>query len=220
MTGRAPDEAVLAALTAEHAVMQNAIGAAVSEQQARASMYLYAVSGVIVAIGFLTGSQHFALIVAAMLAALLITGLLTVLRLVDICMESLEAHVAIARIRRQYRSLGGAAEALFDPAHGRWPEGKNDSGSIVGPFLGLMTTAASMIACVNGMIGAALLSLLLVDQLGLALTPALALGAVVAAAQVLGFYVYQNWRIEMVSKLATDVGLVVNDEGGSGGDDN
>lgn len=151
----------MSAITSEHFVMQGAISTSVNEQQARASMFLYSVSGALIAIGFMAESGHRVLLVAAILVALFIAGLLTTLRLVDISMESLQAYVTVARIRKHYRSLGPDAEQLFDPAHGRWPEGKTDSGNVVGPFLGLMTTAASMIACINGMLGAALLTMLL-----------------------------------------------------------
>jgi len=47
----------LAALTTEHFVMQGAIGTSVNEQEARASMYLYSVSGALVAIGFMAQSD-------------------------------------------------------------------------------------------------------------------------------------------------------------------
>ena len=46
-------EAILAAVTAEHAAMQSVINAAVNEQQARASMFLLAASGALVAIGLM-----------------------------------------------------------------------------------------------------------------------------------------------------------------------
>ena len=213
MSRSADRDPILDALTTEHSVMESALGTSVNEQQARASMYLYSLSGALVAIAFMTRSEHFFLFVAAILVVLFLAGLLTILRLVDIMMESMQSHVTIARIRGYYRSLGKDAEALFDKAHGRWPEGRTDSGHITGPLLGLLTTAASMIACVNAFLGGALLALLLVNLLRIDLTISVAAGAVFALAQVVAFYRYQGWRIDLVITFAQTAGVGVSDDG-------
>lgn len=208
-----PDPVFLSAITTEHFVMQTAIGAAVSEQQGRAAMYLYSLSGALVAMGFMAQSSNLMLFIAAVLPMIFLTGLLTILRLVDIGMESLQSHVTIARVRAYYRSLGNAAEAIFDKAHGRWPEGRTDSGHIIGPLLGLLTTAASMISCVNAFIGAALLALVLVRLLHVGLTLAIVAGAIFAVVQVVAFYVYQSWRIDLMIRSAQASGLAIGDDG-------
>ena len=208
-------DGLLSALTTEHFVMQGAIGTSVSEQQARASMFLMATSGALVAIGFMSQSQYLPLVTTAILFVLFLTGLLTTLRLIDIGMESFQAYVTVAQIRKHYRSLSPAAELLFAPAHGRWPEGKTDSGTIIGPVLGLMTTAASMIACVNAVIGAALLTLLMFGLLRVGLAMAVAAGVMFAVLQVVLFCLYQNRRIRMVAKAATAIGLTIGDVGDS-----
>ena len=213
MSRSADRDSVLDALMTEHSVMESALGTSVNEQQARASMYLYSVSGALVAIAFMIRSEHFFLFVAAILLVLFLAGLLTILRLVDISMESLQSHVTIARIRGYYRSLSKDAEAYFDKSHGRWPEGRTDSGHITGPLLGLLTTAASMIGCVNAFIGGALLALLLANLLQADLTVSVILGAVFALAQVVAFYRYQTWRIDLVIKFAQTAGVGVGDDG-------
>lgn len=210
---------LISALTTEHFVMQGAIGASVNEQQARASMFLYSVSGALIAIGFMAQSDHFLLFVAAVLPVLFLAGLLTTLRLVDIGMESLQSHVTIARIRGHYRALGQPAELIFDKAHGRWPEGKTDSGQIIGPMLGILTTAASMIACVNGLVGAVAMSMLLFHLAHTGLAVSIVAGTAFALGQVVAIYRYQNKRIAMVAKLATDTGVIVGDDGTSDHDD-
>jgi hypothetical protein len=193
--------------------MQSAIGNSVNEQQARASMYLFSVSGALVAIAFMMQSNHLLLFVAAVLLVLFLTGLLTILRLIDIGMESLQSHVTIARVRGYYRALGKTAEALFDKPHGRWPEGKTDSGHIIGPVLGLLTTAASMIACVNAFIGGALLALLLVGLLHVSLTVSVLAGAAFVLAQIIAVYRYQGWRIGLLIQFAKTSGVAVDDDG-------
>lgn len=210
MADQTNNEALLSALTTEHFVMQSAIGTSVNEQQARASMFLYSLSGALVATGFMAQSDHLLLFVAAVLPLLFLTGLLTTFRLVDIAMESFQSHVTIARIRAHYRSLGGASARLFDTVHGRWPEGRTDSANIVGPLLGLMTTAASMIACVNAFVGSALLVVLLTNVLHLTMTSSIIAGAALAVAQVTAFYRYQKWRIGLVVEFANTAGVDVD----------
>ena len=213
MSDHADPEPILAAMTTEHFVMQSAIGTSVNEQQARASMYLYAVSGALVATSFMAQSQHLLLFLAAVLPVLFLAGILTILRLVDIGMESLQSHVTIARIRGFYRSLGRAAKVHFDKAHGRWPDGKTDPGHIVGPLLGLMTTAASMIACVNAFVGAAMLALLLVNVLKVGLAISIVAGGLFALAHVAACYIYQDRRIALVVKFAKDAGVAIDETG-------
>lgn len=193
--------------------MQSAIGTSVNEQQARASMYLVSVSGALVALGFMAQAEHFLLFVAVVLPVLFLSGLLTIFRLVDIGMESLQSTVTIARIHQYYRSLGKSAEAMFDKMHGRWPDGKTGSGQMNGKILGLLTTAASMIACVNAFIGASFVSLLLVNLLNAGLAISIATGIAFALGQVVAFYAYQARRIDLVIKFAKTAGFVVGDDG-------
>ncbi len=196
------------ALTAEHGAMQSAINASVSEQQARASMYLLAASGALVAIGLMAQTTHFLLFAGAVIAAVYLTGLLTFMRLVDVAMESMQSEVTIAKIRRYYRTLGAPADQLFEVPLGRWPEGKMDSGHVIGQILGLLTTAASMIGCVNGFIGGAALALLAYHLASTGVVPAVLAGFLVAVAQVAVAYAYQSWRINMMVQLADDRALL------------
>ncbi len=209
-------EAILTALTAEHQAMQGVIGASVNEQQARASMFLLSASGGLVAIGLMAQSGKFLLFTGIIIAALYVTGLLTILRLVDVAMESMQSEITIAKIRRYYRTLGSPADMLFEEPLGRWPEGRLDSGSVIGEILGLLTTAASMIACVNGFIGGAGVALLLyhLAQAGVVLS-GLA-GALFIFVQVAIVYRYQDWRINLMVRLATDRGLIVGEQAKEG----
>jgi hypothetical protein len=201
-------EALLTALTTEHLVMQNVVSASIAEQQARASMFLLSASGALVAIGLMAQSDKFLLFTGVIIAALYLTGLLTILRLVDVGMESMQSEVTIAKIRRYYRTLGEPAEALFEVPLGRWPEGKLDSGHVIGEVLGLLTTAASMIACVNGFIGGAGLALLLYHLVPTGVAVAVLAGAVFVVVQVAVAYAYQMWRINVVVRLAEDRSLL------------
>ncbi|HEY0628877.1 MAG TPA: hypothetical protein VGD23_06065 [Sphingomicrobium sp.] len=197
-------EAILTALTTEHSVMQGVINASVNEQQARASMFLLSASGALVAIGLMAQSANFLLFTGVVIAAVYATGLLTTFRLVDVAMESMQSEVTIAKIRHYYRTLGGPAEQLFEEPLGRWPEGKLDSAHITGELLGLLTTAASMIACVNGFIGGTGLALLVYHLASTNVAVAVLAGAIFAVAQVAIAFAYQTRRINLLVRLAKD----------------
>lgn len=201
-------EAILTALTTEHSVMQGVINASVNEQQARASMFLLSASGALVAIGLMAQSANFLLFTGVVIAAVYATGLLTTFRLVDVAMESMQSEVTIAKIRHYYRTLGGPAEQLFEEPLGRWPEGKLDSAHITGELLGLLTTAASMIACVNGFIGGTGLALLVYHLASTNVAVAVLAGAIFAVAQVAIAFAYQTRRINMLVRLAKDRSLL------------
>lgn len=201
-------DAILMALTAEHSAMQGVINASVNEQQARASMFLLSASGALVAIGLMAQSDAFLLFTGVVIAAVYLAGLLTFLRLVDVAMESMQSEVTIAKIRRFYRTLGPPADILFEVPLGRWPEGKLDSGHVIGELLGLLTTAASMIACVNGFIGGAGLALLAYHLVPTSTTVAVLAGSVFVIGQVATAYAYQTWRINVVVRLADDRSLL------------
>ena len=201
-------EAIMEALTAEHLAMQAVITASVNEQQARASMYLLSVSGALVGVGIMAQTGEFLLFTGAIIPALYVMGLLTIMRLVDVGMESMQSEVTVAKIRRYYRSLGAPADVLFEEPLGRWPEGKLDSGHVIGEVLGLLTTAASMIACVNGFIGGAGVALLLYHLVPASIAVSVLAGAVFVVAQVAIVFAYQMWRINIVVRLAEDRSLI------------
>ncbi len=184
--------------------MQGVVNASVNEQQARASMFLLSASGALVAIGIMAQTTHFLLFTGVVISAVYLTGLLTFLRLVDVAMESMQSEVTIAKIRRYYRTLGAPADVLFEVPLGRWPEGKMDSGHVIGQVLGLLTTAASMIACVNGFIGGAGLALLAYHLVPAGVAVSVLAGATFAVAQIAIAYAYQTWRTNIIVRLAED----------------
>jgi hypothetical protein len=202
--------ALMSAMTTEHFVLQSAISTTASEMAARASMYVFALSSSLVAMGFVTqSSEAFIPFVATVLPALFMLGVLTVLRMIDISAESIQAHIGIARIRAYYRSLGDDAQVYFAANRGRWPETATSEPALrMGPLIGYVTSAATVIACVNTVVGAAGVVLLARHVLGASITVALLIGIVCAAALLLLFYFYQRFRIsELASAAQADDGL-------------
>jgi hypothetical protein len=201
--------ALLSAMTTEHVVMQSAISAALSEAQSRANIFIGALSGALVAMGFATQSETIFLpFVATVLPAIFVMGVFTVLRLVDVSVESARAEICIATIRRFYRSLGGDAETLFSPELGRGPEGKANPATRLGFFVGYWTTAAAMIAVIDAMVAAAGVVLLLHLGTGLNLIVAILIGAAAALGLLVAFHYLQKMRIAESEAYARDVASI------------
>jgi hypothetical protein len=190
--------AFMTALTTEHFVLQTAANATVSEAAARSSLYVFSLSGSLVAIGFASRSRE-ALVpfLATVLSSLFVLGLFTIVRLVDTTLENMRCLTGIARIRGYYRTLTPEAAVYFAVRHGRWPEGHTPSLGL-GPVVAFFTTSASMIAFINSIvagIGATLLAgeLLAGDRTVLALS----IGAATAVALMAVFVAYQRWRFSI-----------------------
>ena len=103
----------MSALTTEHFVLQTAASATVTESASRTSLYVFSLSSSLVALGFVSHpSQPFSLFAAAVLPALFMLGIFTIVRLVDTGLEY--KHVrGIARIRGYYRTLTPEAAVYF-----------------------------------------------------------------------------------------------------------
>ena len=196
--------AFMSAMTTEHFVLQSAIGTTNGEMSARASMYVFALSSTLVAMGFaVQSSEAFVPFVATVLPALFLLGVLTAMRMVDILAENLQAYIGIARIRAYYRTLGDDAQVNFAASTGRWPEATGSAPSLrMGQLIGYVTSSATVIASVNTIVGAAGVVLLLRHILGVRTAVALPIGGLCATALLLLFYFYQRFRISELENAA------------------
>ena len=113
-----PDpQQLLTALSTEHFTLQGARSQTMSESSARASIYVFAVSSALVALGFIGQVSDlgdvfnvFALTVLPTLYAL---GAVTFVRLVECGAEDFRYGLAINRIRHYYKEIAGSRANLF-----------------------------------------------------------------------------------------------------------
>jgi hypothetical protein len=201
VTSGEPSSAFISALTTEHYVLQSAISANTSEVGTRASLYLFSLSSSLVALGFTSRSAElFVPFVAIVLPALFVLGVFTAIRLVDSNLEALQYLDGIARIRRYYRTLGAEAAEHFSPETGRWPENHSSPSLRMGPFVGLITTTASVVAFLNSIVagvGVAMLAGRLLRERPRMV--ASLVGAGVALVLMALFFVYQKWRYDSMT---------------------
>jgi hypothetical protein len=205
MNGSKPSEAFISALTTEHFVLQTAASSTIAEAGVRSSLYVFTVSSSLVAMGFAAQLPGvFLPLVAAVLPALFLMGLMTGLRLVDLVLENQQYLAGIARIRSHYRSLGSEAAQYFAPAYGRWPEAADVPSLRHGPLIAMLGTTATMVAFINSVIGGAGVALLLASVFGHGRR--FAVGGGVSAAVVLSaaFVAYQQWRISGIPAMRHD----------------
>lgn len=108
---------LLTALSTEHFTLQGARSQTMSESSARASVYVFAVSSALVALGFIGQVSDvgdvfnvFALTVLPTLYAL---GSVTYVRLVECGVEDFRYGLAINRIRHYYKEIAGNRADLF-----------------------------------------------------------------------------------------------------------
>jgi hypothetical protein len=190
--------AFMSALVTEHFALQSASSTTVTEAGARASLYVLSLSSSLVAMGFAIQTPGaFTPLAAAVLPAIFLLGLFTVVRLVDTSIEHYQFQTGIVRIRRYYRNLSPEAASYF-PLWGGTDDDRAETKAAGGvrdtPFIWLGTTA-SMVAAVNSIVagvGVALLAAWLLgrEQVLLAVIFGLA-GALISMG---AFLIYQRRR--------------------------
>ena len=151
----------MSALVTEHFVLQSARSATVSESVGRAAVYLTCVSSSLVAFGFFAAStRHLVPMVATILPALIILGVFTFVRLVEISVENMVFLRRIEAIRRYYATLDPAAATFFGSADDGAAAALASTGMRAG-ITEMLFTGASMVAAVTSILAGAGAALLL-----------------------------------------------------------
>lgn len=184
------EQALLTALTTEHFVLQTSRSATVTESVGRATVFLSVLSAALIGLGFVASNA--ALVrpyLGAVLPTLVITGLLTFLRLVQNMVENELDLARIQRIRAYYhRRLAGEHDFFIDAVQGAgimratWAAVGNAPGRAQ-----LLLTTAAMVGAVNALllgVAVALLAALAGLSSGLAIGIGVGLALLAFAAQV------------------------------------
>ena len=192
-----PEDAktLLTTLTTEHFTLQGARASTTSESTARAALYVGALSSSLIAIGFISETDHFGMsfriFTMIILPTLYVLGLLTFVRLVQSSVEDLWYGRAINRIREFYREMAGENAYWF--ALG----GHDDSLGVLAN-MGLphpsrwqsFFTMAAMVSFLNAVVGGSTAAFL-VSSLGGSLLLA---GVIGIGAGFLSVYLYYRWQ--------------------------
>ena len=188
----------MSALVTEHFVLQSGRSTTVSEAVGRAAVYLTCVSSSLVAFGFFAAATHrLAPVVATVLPALIILGILTFVRLVETSVENVVFLRRIEAIRRYYATLDPAAAAFFPSPRDTAAAALASTGMRSG-IAEMFFTSASMIAAVTSiLVGTGVALLLDVADVPLASAVIAGVGMAVVAFGLHMLWMYRRGRAVM-----------------------
>ena len=199
----------LTALTTEHFNLQTARMGTIAEANGRSTLYLGALSSATIAVAFVGQANQlgdtFYLFALTLLPPVFLLGVFTYLRLVQTSIEDMLYTMGSFRIRQYFVALDPAAASFFPPTD---PQGitKLERMGVVptGP-LQMLLTAASMVACINAIVGGVAVALALRSLLEASVPVAAVAGAVVALVVATLFVVYQVRRFRRAAAVVPEL---------------
>jgi hypothetical protein len=147
----------LSALTTEHFNLQTARMGTIAEANGRSTLYLGALSSTVIALAFVGQASRlgdpFYLFALLLLPPVFLLGVFSFLRLVQTSIEDMVYALGSFRIRQYFLGLDPAAVPFFPPTD-PWGMTKLERIGVVatGP-LQMLLTAASMVGCINAIVG-------------------------------------------------------------------
>jgi hypothetical protein len=155
----------LTALPTEHFNLQSARMGTIAEANGRSTLYLGTLSSAVIAIAFVGQASQlgdsFYLFALTLLPPVFLLGLFSYLRLVQTSIEDLVYAVGSFRIRQYVLGLDPAVVPFFPPTG---PEGVKKLariGALTSSPLQVLLTAASMVVCINAIMGGMTMALAL-----------------------------------------------------------
>jgi len=199
----------LSALTTEQFNLQTARMGTIAEANGRSALYLGTLSSAVIAIAFVGQANQlgdsFYLFALTLLPPVFLLGVFSYLRLVQTSIEDLVYAVGSFRIRQYFLRLDPAAVPFFPQTD---PQGiaKLERIGVVstGP-LQMLLTAASMVACINAIVGGVTVALAVRSLLDAAVSVAAVTGAVVALLFATLFFVYQVRRFRRAAAVVPEL---------------
>jgi hypothetical protein len=199
----------LTALTTEFFNLQTARMGTIAEANGRSTLYLGTLSSAVIAVAFVGQANQlgdaFYLFALTLLPPVFLLGVFTYLRLVQTSIEDMVYTVLSFRIRQYFVGLDPAAVPFFPPTD---PQGitKLERIGVVptGP-LQMLLTAASMVACINAIVGGVAVALALRSLLGASVPVAAVAGAVVALGFATLFFAYQVRRFQRAAAVVPEL---------------
>jgi hypothetical protein len=199
----------LTALTTEQFNLQSARIGTIAEANGRSTLYLGTLSSAVIAVAFVGQANQlgdtFYLFALTLLPPVFLLGVFSYLRLVQTSIEDMVYAVLSFRIRQYFLGLDPAAVPFFPPTD---PQGitKLERIGVVptGP-LQMLLTAASMVACINAIVGGVAVALAARSLLEVPVPVAAVTGAVVALGFASLFFVYQVRRFRRAAAVVPEL---------------
>jgi hypothetical protein len=183
-----------AGLATEYFALSGLRASSIGEAGTRATMFFTTLTGTVLALGFLAGATDAVVPVAyAALPIVILLGIVSFLRLVEISVEDVAALRAINRIRAYYGGLVPEGSEYFPaPASGQAVTDLIDVGARQATWRAALTTAAT-VGVMNALVTGASLAFALAHA-GVPTALAVVLGIAVALVMIWALLAYQTRR--------------------------
>jgi hypothetical protein len=197
------------ALTTEHFNLQSARMGTITEANGRATLYLGTLSSAVIAIAFVGQANQlgdtFYLFALTLLPPVFLLGVFSYLRLVQTSIEDMVYTVLSFRIRQYFLGLDPAAVPFFPPTDLQEINKLERIGVVPTGPLQMLLTAASMVACINAIVGGVAVALAARSLLEAPVPAAAVTGAVVALGFASLFFVYQVRRFRRAAAVVPEL---------------
>jgi hypothetical protein len=195
----------LSALTTEQFNLQTARMGTIAEANGRSTLYLGTLSSAVIAIAFVGQANQlgnaFYLFALLLLPPVFLLGLFSFLRLVQTSIEDMVYALGSFRIRQYFLGLDPAAVPFFPPTDPQGMTKLERIGVVATGPLQLLLTAASMVGCINAIVGGMTMGLAVRSLLEASVPVAAVTGTLVAlglAALCFGYQVRRFGRAAVV----------------------
>jgi hypothetical protein len=188
----------LSALTTEQFNLQTARMGTIAEANGRSTLYLGALSSTVIAIAFVGQASElgdaFYLFALSLLPPVFLLGVFSYLRLVQTSIEDMVYAVGSFRIRQYFLGLDPTAVPFFPPTDPQGMTKLERIGVVATGPLQLLLTAASMVGCINAIVGGVAVALALRSLLAAPVPVAAVTGTLVALGLAVLCFAYQVRR--------------------------
>jgi len=196
---------VLSALTTEQFNLQTARMGTIAEANGRSTLYLGALSSTVIALAFIGQANElgavFYLFALALLPPVFLLGMFSYLRLVQTSIEDMVYAVGSFRIRQYFLGLDPAAVSFFPPTDPQGMTRLERIGVVASGPLQLLLTAASMVGCINAIVGGVAVALAVRWLLEASVPVAAVTGAVVTLGLAAVCFAYQVRRFRRAAAV-------------------
>jgi hypothetical protein len=199
----------LSALTTEQFNLQTARMGTIAEANGRSTLYLGALSSAVIAIAFVGQANElgdsFYLFALLLLPPVFLLGLFSFLRLVQTSIEDMVYALGSFRIRQYFLGLDPAAVPFFPPTDPQGMTKLERIGVVATGPLQMLLTAASMVGCINAIVGGMTVGLAVRSLLEASVPVAAVTGTLVALGLAALCFGYQVRRFRRAAAVVPEL---------------
>ena len=198
----------LTALTTEHFNLQTARMGTIAEANGRATLYLGTLSSAVIALAFVGQANQLGdsfYLFALLLPPVFLLGVFSYLRLVQTSIEDMVYALGSFRIRQYFLGLDPAAAPFFPPTDPQGMTKLERIGVVATGPLQMLLTAASMVGCIDAIVGGVAVALAVRSLLAASVPVAAVTGTLVALGLAALCFGYQVRRFRRAAAAVPEL---------------